>query len=73
MQAAKKRKVSDWHNVRGWFRNFIWLSYLLGITWVIGFINDLGDAVQYIFILLNTSSGIFILIYSVVLNSKVGP
>ena len=60
-----------WKKANAWLRNFITLSYLLGITWIIGFTVKFHPALEYIFVFLNASIGVFILLYMVVFNGKI--
>ena len=48
------------------------LSTLIGVTWIFGFINLLirHDILEYLFIVLNASQGVFIMI-AFVLNKRV--
>jgi hypothetical protein len=71
-EVIKKRPgVRPWQKARGWTRSFLTLSYLLGITWLVGYFEELTEVTQYIFVILNASSGIFILFYSVIFNRKI--
>eukprot|EP00094_Tigriopus_californicus_P003179 TCALIF_03060-PA protein Name:"Similar to LPHN3 Latrophilin-3 (Homo sapiens)" AED:0.38 eAED:0.40 QI:0/0.16/0/0.57/0.83/0.71/7/0/1072 len=69
--ASKRRQVSNMQKVSGWSRNFVILSNLLGITWIIGFFNEFSSFMQYVFIVLNSSCGIFIFLYGVICNRKI--
>lgn len=60
-----------WKKANAWLRNFITLSYLLGITWIIGFTVQFHPVLEYIFVFLNASIGVFILLYMVVFNGKI--
>ena len=60
-------------------RNCMFLTFLLGITWIFGFPMTLACATckpyltltfEYLFIILNTSTGIFIFINSILCDSK---
>ncbi len=59
-----------WLGVRSWVRNFLLLSYVLGVTWAIGFFNSLGRPSQFIFVVLNASVGISVLVQAVLFNKK---
>ncbi len=50
------------------FRVTVVMVYTLGITWMIGFFNDLSVAAQYVFVILNLSSGIILLLLEIVTN-----
>jgi len=53
-------------------RSWVTLSFLLGITWVLGFfIQEGSEWVAYFFVLINGSSGIFIFMHSVIKNQIV--
>eukprot|EP00095_Tigriopus_kingsejongensis_P010627 maker-scaffold1028_size131186-snap-gene-0.43 protein:Tk10627 transcript:maker-scaffold1028_size131186-snap-gene-0.43-mRNA-1 annotation:"CIRL" len=69
-KVGQQRNIDTIQKVRGWARNFMILSYLLGVTWVIGFFNPLLPELEYVFIVLNASSGIFILVYGVICNRR---
>ena len=56
-KVTKRKNLSNWEKTRSWFRNFFILSFLLGITWILGYFNNLGVEAQYVFVLLNASSG----------------
>ena len=51
-------------------RNTIFLSLLLGLTWIAALIPT-STFQQYISVVLNASRGIYILAYSVVVNRQV--
>ena len=51
-------------------RNTILLSLLLGLTWVVGLFPT-NTAQEYVFVILNSSMGLYILAYSVVANRQV--
>ena len=71
-KVSKRRSgVHLWKKANAWLRNFITLSYLLGITWIIGFTVKFHPALEYIFVFLNASIGVFILLYMVVFNGKI--
>ena len=61
------------------FRSCVILTFILGITWIFGFILDTTETYgtetsskvfNYAFIILNCSTGTFIFCYTVVLDSK---
>lgn len=71
-QVSKRRSGKHpWQKANAWLRNFITLSYLLGITWIIGFTVKFHPVLEYIFVFLNASVGVFILLYMVVFNGKI--
>ena len=71
-KVSKRRSgMHFWKKANAWLRNFITLSYLLGITWIIGFTVKFHPALEYIFVFLNASIGVFILLYMVVFNGKI--
>ena len=47
------------------------LSYLLGVTWSLGYFTGLGRWAQYVFVFFNASAGVFVLVQSVILDHKV--
>ena len=51
-------------------RNTILLSLLLGLTWIVGLIPTFAVQ-EYIFVILNTIPGVYILAYSVLANRQV--
>jgi hypothetical protein len=69
MRTQEPMKKKD-QKMKVWLTNFVILSYLLGITWAIGFLNGLHVAFQYVFVILNCSTGVFILVYSVLSNRR---
>lgn len=58
--------------VKSWFRGWITLMLLLGLTWIIGFlmIIDVYQIASYTFILLNSLQGFYIFLFEIVLNIK---
>ena len=55
---------------RSWARNCVLLTGYLGLHWLTGFYFT-STGLQYVFVLLNASLGIFILTYNVLLNRQV--
>ena len=71
-QVAGRRSVGNsWQKMAAWIQNFITLSYLLGITWLIGFTVKFDIVMEYIFVFLNASIGVMVLLYKVVFNRKI--
>ena len=70
-KVTNRRKLSSWMKIRSWFRNCFILTFLLGITWILGYFNNLGVEAQYIFVVLNASSGNHSEINTKVLCSKI--
>lgn len=58
--------------IRSWFKGWITLMLLLGLTWILGFlmIFNTYQIASYIFILLNSSQGFLIFLYEIALNIK---
>lgn len=65
MQVNKQKDEANMtKRMKRWLWNVGLLSYLLGITWACGFFNFTNLKVfQYLFVSLNASTGIFILIF----------
>ena len=69
-----------WDNYRkakSWIRSFVILYFLLGISWIIGVcvqITDLSctaiQVLEYLHIVFNCSSGLWIFMYIVLCNAK---
>ena len=71
-QVSSRRSVGNsWQKVSAWIQNFITLSYLLGITWLIGFTVKFNIVMEYVFVFLNASIGVMVLLYKVVFNRKI--
>ena len=51
--------------------NTLLLTGLLGLTWLCGTLIPAGIAFEYIFVILNAGSGVYILAYSVLANPPV--
>ena len=61
-------------------RNCMFLTFLLGVTWIVGFPMALIECttcwkyltitLEFMFVILNTSTGIFIFINSIIFDSK---
>ena len=51
--------------------NTLLLTGLLGLTWICGLLTPLGHMFEYIFVILNAGSGVYILMYSVLANRGV--
>ena len=74
------KRISPSARIKGMVRNCLILTFLLGITWILGFIQKWIDSssgnkatartFSFIFILLNCSTGIFIFVYTVILDAK---
>ena len=76
------KRISAYARIKGMVRNCLILTFLLGITWFIGFPmlltwrdcttcnKDVTRVLAAIFDVLNCSIGIFIFIYSIILDSK---
>ena len=76
------KRISAYARIKGMVRTSLILTFLLGITWLIGFPmaltwndcttcnKDVTTALALIFDGLNCSIGIFIFIYSIMLDSK---
>ena len=58
--------------VRSWFRGWLTLMLLLGLTWIVGFlmIIDVYQIASYIFILFNSLQGFYIFLFEICLNIK---
>ncbi|KHJ44001.1 Latrophilin/CL-1-like GPS domain protein [Trichuris suis] len=68
--AQKKSSVSA---IYGWLKGSAMLLCLLGVTWGIGLfiaVEPTGSILSYVFIVLNASQGIFILVFHVLMNEK---
>ena len=54
-------------------RNTLILSFLLGLGFILGFLPTKGSSTpqQYIFVFLNTSSGVFVFISSILINENI--
>ena len=83
MDAKRQRlyqsDISKYKRIKNMARNCLFLTLLLGITWLFGFpmaascmkCNELATKIfSVIFIVLNCSNGIFIFYYSIILDSK---
>lgn len=71
-EARKTFNNSITDKIIGQVKTWIILSFLLGLTWILGYaIQDGSEGVAFLFVLLNGSSGIFIFIHSVILNEVV--
>ena len=64
------RNISSKEKIISTLRNTILLSLLLGLTWITAAIPT-SVVQQYISVILNASSGVYILVYSVLANKKV--
>ena len=64
------RNISSKEKIISTLRNTILLSLLLGLTWITAAIPT-SMVQQYISVILNASSGVYILVYSVLANKKV--
>ena len=58
--------------VKSWFKGWITLLLLLGLTWILGFlmIIDKYQIASYIFILLNSLQGFYIFLFEICFNIK---
>ena len=67
------RQVGQSERILAALRNTLILSILLGLGFVIGFFPSASaqSPQQYLFVLLNTSSGVFIFVSSIVTNTSV--
>ncbi len=59
-----------WTNIKSTLRNFLLLSYMLGITWAFGYFNTFGRPSQYIFVFLNATTGVVVLAQTILFNKK---
>ena len=69
-----------WDNYRkakSWIRSFVILYFLLGISWIIGVCEQITDlsctaiqVLEYLHIVFNCSSGLWIFMYIVLCNAK---
>ena len=69
------KRVSAYARIKGMIRSCLILTFLLGITWIFGFLQMWGGKTatrifSFIFVILNCSTGIFIFIYTVILDAK---
>lgn len=70
-KAGKRRSnISSKEQILSTLRNTVLLSLLLGLTWITAAIPT-SAAQQYISVILNTSCGFYILVYSVLANRQV--
>ncbi|CDW52404.1 latrophilin protein 2 [Trichuris trichiura] len=68
--AQKKSSISATY---GWLKGSAMLLCLLGVTWGVGLfiaVEPTGSILSYVFIVLNASQGIFILVFHVLMNEK---
>ena len=70
---AKRR--SPYARIKGMVKSCFILTFLLGITWIFGFIqiwshNHGNEIFGFIFIILNCSTGIFIFLYTIIFDAK---
>lgn len=58
--------------IKSWFKGWLTLMLLLGLTWIIGFlmIVDTYQIASYIFILINSLQGFYIFLFEIALNLK---
>ncbi|VDN53086.1 unnamed protein product [Dracunculus medinensis] len=73
--SVKNSAVSRSMRIFGWLKGSTMLLCLLGITWTFGYLMAIAPAktiFAYIFTLLNCLQGVFIFIFHVVMNEKVG-
>uniref|UniRef100_A0A5S6QAE1 Latrophilin-like protein LAT-2 n=1 Tax=Trichuris muris TaxID=70415 RepID=A0A5S6QAE1_TRIMR len=67
------QKKSNLTALRGWLKGSAMLLCLLGVTWGIGLfvaVEPTGTVLSYVFIVLNASQGLFILVFHVLMNEK---
>ena len=65
-----RSNISSKEQILSTLRNTVLLSLLLGLTWITAAIPT-SAAQQYISVILNTSCGVYILVYSVLANRQV--
>ena len=58
--------------IKSWFKGWLTLMLLLGLTWLVGFlmIVDTYQIASYIFILINSLQGFYIFLFEIALNIK---
>ncbi|XP_071500571.1 adhesion G protein-coupled receptor L3-like [Diadema antillarum] len=72
-RAAVSKDATSSQDIKVWIKGAVTLTFLLGSTWVIGFMN-LAEAtlpLQYAFTILNSLQGLFIFIYHCLGNERV--
>ena len=67
------RNVGQSEKVLAALRNTLILSFLLGLGFILGFFpaKISGSPQQYLFVFLNTSSGVFVFISSILINDNI--
>ena len=70
MSSSDSWRGSRVQRARGWARSCILLTGYLGLHWATGFFFT-STALQYVFVLLNATLGVFIFTYNVLLNRQV--
>lgn len=75
LQAAlHARDANTWKHLKTWISGAIALAFLMGITWIFGFlyIGNLETVIfAYVFTFLNSFQGVFILVLVCLRNDKV--
>ncbi|XP_072173175.1 adhesion G protein-coupled receptor L1-like [Diadema setosum] len=72
-RAAVSKDATSSQNIKVWIKGAVTLTFLLGSTWVIGFLN-LAEAtlpLAYAFTVLNSLQGFFIFVYHCLGNERV--
>lgn len=72
-RATSQRQVNNFRKLKSWLRSCIIMSFLLGMTWIVGVVMPFvqSEIVDYTFIVLNCSSGFFIFLYTVLCNRQI--
>ncbi|XP_074598218.1 adhesion G protein-coupled receptor L3-like [Brevipalpus obovatus] len=71
----KAGDVPQKNSIIRWFKGWLSLFVLLGLTWLIGFFQfeSSSQVASYLFIIMNSFQGVFIFLFEIVTNSKARP